>query len=94
MNKIQVPKECNINNLSIEKKTEMFLKKKQYYLLKKFNWLLTYDNSYSLDPNRNHKYNSVLGNYNNLDYLLTKLLAIDDDLYEAYEFYFRLKSFY
>jgi len=94
MNKIQVPKECNINNLSVEKKAEMLLRKKQYYLLKKFNWLLTYDNTYNLDPNRKRKYNSVLGNYNNLDDLLTKLLAIDDDLYEAHELYFRLKSFY
>lgn len=55
----------------------------EYYLLKKFNWLLMYDSSKVLENKA--KYNHKLKRYINYPQLLEMILDIDPILKEAYE---------
>ena len=72
-------------------------KDKNYYLLKKFNWLLTlnYQKRKSLlDINNEKKYNKKLGRYLNLQDILDLILDIDQELKEAYYLYIDFDYFY
>lgn len=55
----------------------------EYYLLKKFNWLLMYDSSKV--PDKQAKYNKKLKRYINYSQLLEMMLAIHPTLKQAYE---------
>lgn len=67
---------------------------KNYYLLKKFNFLLFSGNPEYTDPNRKKKYNSVLGRYCNFYDLYEMLLSTDPLLKEAVEIRDDLHLFY
>jgi Transposase and inactivated derivatives len=89
--KVNKPKK----NLSIEAYEEYKRRDNNYYLLKKFHWLLQKDGDSKtwttdvmgervettlLNPNNEKKYNKKLGMYLNYYDINDKLLAIDDDL--------------
>lgn len=74
-----------------EKYTEAY---KNYYLLKKFNFLLFSNNPEYTNPNREKKYNKVLGRYCNFYDLYEMLLSIDSLLKEAVEIRDDLHRFY
>lgn len=55
-----------------------------YYVLKKFNWML-YKSNINFDPNEEKKYNHVLKRYHNYYSIMDYLLDIDKDLKTAYD---------
>lgn len=65
---------------------------KNYYLLKKFEWLLF--TSRKLDPNDEKKMNHKLGRYLNLSDIYDMIINIDDGLKEAVDLKERVSNFY
>ena len=81
----------NADAASIEKAERM---RKQYYLYKKFNWLLfTNDPAYT-DPNREKKYNKVLQGYYNYNDILHYMCLYNPELEEAMNLKDRMIYFY
>lgn len=67
---------------------------KNYYLLKKFHFLLLLNNPKAMDPNKEKKYNSVLERYCNFYDLYEMILTIDPVLKEVLEIKDILYDFY
>lgn len=67
---------------------------KNYYLLKKFNFLLLSGNSNLTDPNREKKYNKVLAQYCNFYDLYEMIVAVDPQLKKVIEIKDELYIFY
>ena len=65
-----------------------------YYLLKKFSYLLYSNNPKGLDPNREKKYNTVLECYLNLYDIRQLLLSIDPLINDADNAFFTMSNFY
>ena len=74
--------------------------KDEYYLLKKFNWLLFKSNDardekgYIFDPNRERKYNQHFKRYLNLYEIREMILKINSELTEVYDLKLDLRDFY
>lgn len=103
MKAIQPPKEWK-NSPEVEKREAYYQRDKKYYLLKKWNWLLTKNDEtkykvdgkeYELsDPNMPKKFNTKLQQYCNFNDLLTMILDCDSRLEEAYNLKYFLNEFY
>lgn len=88
----------------VAKRSLFYKREQQYYLLKKWNWLLNRKDTtrytvegkeYEIfDPNIPRKYNKKLNKYCNYNDLLTMILDIDPKLKEAYNLKFFLNNFY
>ncbi len=83
MNKVKVPPNLIKENLTPKEIVEIKERKKQYYVLKKFNWLLYKNDPKIFDPNVKKKYNRVLEGYYNPYDLLDYIMKIDPQLEEA-----------
>ena len=103
MKKIQPPKAWK-NSLDVTKRSLFYERDKQYYLLKKWNWLLTKNDEtmYTvdgkkyelLDPNMPKKYNKKLGQYCNLNDIHSLIIKIDERLETAYNLKYLIDEFY
>lgn len=69
-------------------------RKKQYYVLKKFNWLLFKNDDKISDPNMEKKYNRALDGYYNYYDLVEYMIRIDHHLEEALYLKDELKRFF
>ena len=72
-------------------------KNKNYYLLKKFRWLLLINEEKrktSLDMNNKKKFNRTLNQYTNFYDLLNMILNIDPQLKKAYYFLIKVDEFF
>lgn len=85
MNRFKTYKTVNKKELKGKELVEYEHKDRQYYILKKFNWLLFKNDIKLFDPNHEKKYNRKLNRYLNYDDILTLMLNIDIELKEAYE---------
>lgn len=105
MYRTRPPKEVDIKKLSTKERAEFDLKDKQYYLLKKFNWLIfkNDDNMKKkvdgkevnlLDPNYEKKYNNKMNQYLNFYDILDEILNSDNDLLKAYNLKYKMDQFY
>lgn len=82
---------------TIIKLNEYSIKNKNYYLLKKFSWLLylNYERrNATLDLNKEKKWNVTLHRFCNYHDLLELILNIDDNIKEAYYFLLKVEAFY
>ncbi|MEE0335653.1 MAG: transposase, partial [Catenibacterium mitsuokai] len=77
------PKENN-KTITPEEIVELEEASRYYYVLKKFNWLLFSTNKKILDVNVDRKFNSTLNRYLNYSAILDFMLAIDDELEDAF----------
>lgn len=85
------------NPIAKKKLATHYLKDKNYYLLKKFNWLLKLNfqqRQEKLDINIKKRYNKKFHRYLNYSDLLNLILDIDQDLKEAYYIYLDFDLFY
>lgn len=73
-------KEINHSSCEVTKHREM---QKQYYVLKKFNWLLLKNDDKISDPDMEKKYNRVLEGYYNYYDLVEYMIKTDSQLEEA-----------
>lgn len=80
--------------LTIIEKTELVEAKQKYYLLKKFNWLLTSNDKRITDPNVEKKYNKALGTYHNYYSLYSSIIENDPILENAVILKSELDDFY
>lgn len=105
MNKIKPPKVKDKSTLTQQQVEEYDLRDKQYYLLKKFNWLLfkneenikrrsTNKDLSPLDPNCEKKYNAKMKQYLNYYDILDMILTINDDLNTAVNLKYRIDQYY
>ena len=78
LNEIKPPTNINKDNLSYKEKKELEIRENNYYLLKKFSWLIFKPEPH--DPNAEKKYNKKLNRYLNFYDIHTLLLEIHDDL--------------
>ena len=67
-----------------EERLELEEASRYYYVLKKFNWLLFSTNKKILDVNVDRKFNRTLNRYLNYSEILDFMLAIDDELEDAF----------
>lgn len=67
---------------------------KNYYILKKFNWLLLNNDPNITDPNREKKYNKTLARYTNFYDLYEMIVNMDPQLNKAMEIKELLYDFY
>lgn len=65
-----------------------------YYLLKKFNFVLISNNQQISDPNIEKKYNHVLGRYSNLNDIYHMIMDIDEGLADAVDIKDSIYRFY
>lgn len=105
MNRIKPSKVKDMKSLSIQEKEEYKRKDNQYYLLKKFHWLL-FKNAENmnkkvegkivnlLDPNYEKLYNKKLMRYLNLYDIQGLMLDINDDLTKAINLKYKMDQFY
>ena len=77
------PKENN-KTITPEEIVELEEASRYYYVLKKFNWLLASTNKKILDVNVERRFNRTLNRYLNYSEILAYMLAIDDELEEAF----------
>lgn len=83
------------NDLPIEEIYQLEKLQNNYYVLKKFNWLLSkHSDNKLLSPSKEHKYNHKLKKYLNFFDLLFMMLEQSDELYEIYTFYEYIHDFY
>ncbi len=77
---------CGYSNKTItpEELIELEEASRYYYVLKKFNWLLASTNKNILDVNVERRFNHRLNRYLNYSEILAYMLAIDDELEEAF----------
>lgn len=105
MDRTKPPKVEDVRKLSTKEKAEFDFKDRQYYLLKKFDWLIfkNEDNMKKkedgkeinqLDPNHKKKYNKKMKQYLNFYDILDKILSIDNELLKAYNLKYRMDQFY
>ena len=83
MNRYRPPSNIDKNNLTAAQINEYNQKDTNYYLLKKFNWVLFKEDPKIHDANQEKKYNKKLGRYLNLNDIYRMIMEIDDELYEA-----------
>ncbi len=69
--------------MTVAQLNEYNQKDTNYYLLKKFNWVLFKEDPKIHDANQEKKYNKKLGRYLNLNDIYRMIMEIDDELYEA-----------
>ncbi|MEG0794747.1 MAG: ISL3 family transposase [Erysipelotrichaceae bacterium] len=105
MSRIKPSKVKDMKSLSIQEKEEYKRKDNQYYLLKKFHWLL-FKNAENmnkkvegkivnlLDPNYEKLYNKKLMRYLNLYDIQGLMLDINDDLTKAINLKYKMDQFY
>ena len=95
----------DIRTLPIDERAEYEHRDKQYYLLKKFNWLIfkNEDNLKKredgklinlLDPNHEKQYNKKMKQYLNFYDILDMILRNNDDLFTAYNLKYKMDQFY
>ena len=84
-------KEINHSSCEVTKHREM---QKQYYVLKKFNWLLLKNDDKISDPDMEKKYNRVLEGYYNYYDLVEYMIKTDSQLEEALYLKDELKRFF
>ena len=77
------PKKNN-KTITSEELIELEEASRYYYVLKKFNWLLASTNKKILDVNVERRFNHRLNRYLNYSEILAYMLAIDDELEEAF----------
>lgn len=77
------PKENN-KTITTEEIVELEEASRYYYVLKKFNWLLFSTNKKILDVNVDRKFNRTLNRYLNYSEILDFMLAINDELEDAF----------
>lgn len=89
-------KELKKQNLKLPpEKQEMLIEaRKNYYILKKFDWMLFSKNKDILDPNKEKKMNHALNQYCNLYDLFTFLENTDKDMTELIDLKDALYDFY
>ena len=84
-------KEINHSSCEVTKHREM---QKQYYVLKKFNWLLLKNDDKISDPDMEKKYNRVLEGYYNYYDLVEYMIKTNSQLEEALYLKDELKRFF
>lgn len=80
--------------LSPQEEEQLYIADRNYYLLKKFNWVLFSNEPKIDDPNCERKMNHKLNRYCNLNDLYHMVIAIDDELREAVEIRDSIHAFY
>lgn len=94
MNRVRVPSNLKKENLTKQEIVEVEERQRQYYVLKKFNWLLYKNDAKIFDPNVKKHYNRMLkGYYNHYD-LLDYIIKCDKSLEEAVDLKDELIRFY
>lgn len=105
MNRSKPPEIKDKRKLTSQERFDYDLKDKQYYLLKKFHWLL-FKNEESmkkrvdgkdinlLDPNYERRYNKKMKRHLNFYDILDMILHIDDDLLKLYNLKYKMDQFY
>ena len=78
----------------VEKQEKLKEVNKNYYLLKKFNFVLFSNNKSITDPNIEKKYNRVLNMYSNLYDIYDMLMGMDEKLTEAINIKDEIHKFY
>lgn len=105
MNKTKPPKVKDKSTLTKQQIVEYDIRDKQYYLLKKFNWLLfkneenikkkTMDKNLSpMDPNYEKRYNAKMKQYLNYYDILDMIFSINEDLNTACNLKYKMDQFY
>lgn len=94
MNHIKVPPNLNKESLTQKELLNINERNKQYYALKKFNWLLFKNDDKYFDPNQEKKYNRVLEGYYNYYDLVEYMIRCEPKLEEAYDLKTELIDFY
>lgn len=104
MNQVKPPKVKDKASLPKEKMVEYEERDKQYYLLKKFHWLLfknednfkkkETDKWSPIDPNYEKRYNRKIKQYLNYYDILDSILSINNDLNTASNLKYRMDQFY
>ena len=80
--------------LTPEKQEKLIQAQRNYYILKKFSWMIFSNNNDILNPNIEKKMNRALGQYCNLYDLFTLLENTDEDMTEMINLKDELYHFY
>lgn len=92
--KKKLEKKKKKEELMIDEEYRLNEVKKQYYLIKKFNWVLFSQKDNLLDPNKEKKFNRVMNQYMNLYDIYEYIINNNDELDTVCYLYSQLHNFY